>query len=945
MTNNKAKNKEKPLLLLFDGNALVHRAFHALPPLTTSRTGEMINAVYGFANTLLKVLTEFKPTYWAVAFDRPTPTFRHEMFKEYKAQRPVIPEELKNQIKRVHQLVDAFHIPTFEIDGFEADDILGTLSQRANEYGIETIIVTGDNDMLQLVTPGVKALAPKRAFNDTALYDAEAVKRKYGIKPEQITDFKALVGDTSDNIPGIPGIGAKTATKLIQQHGSLEEIYAHIEDIMPSRLQMALRQYQSQAFQSKELVTIVRDVPIELNLESCRVSHYDRNEVAKLFQELEFIKLLPRLPNETRERTSLKREGMHLSPTKDIYQIVNTEAGLERLIGELEAASEMVIGIGSAVSPSFSLGGSGFNGEGLSAGLVEMAISPARGRAFYIPLRLLRSARNDIFGDNDTSGQLPPARVIVRLKPLLEGANIGKIAHNGKYVMEALANCGVEMENLNFDTMIAAYLLGEKNLTLESLAFSRLGVEMISPGKLTDSGKKQSPGMMETKQLVDYACANANVIWSLRDSLQKELQQQGLWQLFAEVEMPLIPVLAAMEENGIALDTRLLREMSLELGSKMLKLELEIYNSVGHKFNINSPKQLARVLFEELRLPQSRKRKSSYSTEAAVLEELTGLHPVIEFILEYRQLSKLKSTYVDALPALINPKTGRVHTTFNQAGTTTGRLSSSEPNLQNIPIRGGLGNKIRRAIIASPGSYLLSADYSQIDLRVLAHLSRDTGLITAFASGEDIHAMTASKLFGIPIGEVSPEMRRAAKTVNFGVIYGMSDYGLEQATNFSREEAAQFINLYFERYPKVREYIKATKEQARKQGYVQTVMGRRRFIPEIGSPNRQVRETAERMAINAPVQGSSADIIKVAMINLHREMKKRKLKSKMLLQIHDELIFEVPQEEVEEMKSLVTKIMTRAIELCVPLKVDIKIGKNLGEMINERGNREIQAAI
>lgn len=905
------------LLLLFDGNALVHRAFHALPPLTVSRTGEMVNAVYGFANTLLKVLADFQPSHWGIAFDRPTATFRHKKFEGYKAQRPATPEELKNQIQRVHELAEAFHIPIFEVDGFEADDILGTLSQQANACGIETVIVTGDNDMLQLVTQGVKALAPKRAFSDTALYDEGAVRQKYGINPEQIPDFKALVGDTSDNIPGIPGIGAKTATKLIQQYGSLEGIYAHIDDITPSKLQTALREYQLQTFQNRELVTVVKDVPIQLDLESCRVSHYDRDDVVKLFQELEFINLLPRLPQKM-------HMAMSAPPPKGSYQIVDMEEGLERLAADMQLSRDFVIET--------------VNGDA-TTGLVGIALSPARGRVFYIPLGLLHPVGNDMFTNNDTSGRLSPARVVARLKPLLENADIGKIAHNGKYVIEALASWGVELENLNFDTMIAAYLLGEKNLTLQALAFSRSGMEMTSLDRLTGRGKKQGPEMLETKQLANYACANADAIWGLRRSLEEELQQQGLWQLFMEVEMPLIPVLAAMEENGITLDTALLREMSLELGNELLKLELQIYNSVGHKFNINSPKQLASVLFEELRLPQSRKRKGGYSTEAATLEALTGLHPIIELILQYRQLSKIKSTYVDILPALINPKTGRVHTTFSQVGTSTGRLSSSEPNLQNIPVRGPLGNRIRRAIIASPGSYLLSADYSQIDLRVLAHLSRDPGLIAAFANGEDIHATTASKLFGVPVSEVTEEMRRAAKTVNFGVIYGMSDYGLEQATNFSREAAAQFIQLYFERYPKVREYIEATKEQARKLGYVQTVVGRRRFIPEINSPNRQVRESAERMAINAPVQGSSADIIKIAMVNLHREMKKQKLTSKMLLQIHDELIFEVPREEIGEMKSVVAEIMTRAVELCVPLKVDIKIGKNLGEMTSGQSDQ------
>jgi len=894
---------ERPLLLLFDGNALIHRAFHALPPLTQPKTGELVNAVYGFASTLLKVFSDFKPTHWAVAFDRPTPTFRHEMFEEYKAQRPATPEELKSQIKKVHQLVEAFHIPVFEIDGFEADDVLGTLSRQADEQGVETIIVTGDNDMLQAVLPRVKTLAPRRTFTDTVLYDEEAVEQKYGIKPEQLADLKALAGDVSDNIPGVPGVGEKTATKLLQQYGSLQGIYDHIEDIMPTRLQDTLREYRTQAFRNKELSTIVKDVPIKLDLKTCQVSRYDRNEVAKLFQELEFIKLLPRLPQ-------IRAESSQPSAVKS--HMVNTETALEQLIGELEKAQDLAIEVETTGE------------KAMMADLVGIAISPARGEAFYIPLGHQ--------GLNQPQ-QLPLTQVTARLKSILENAGVGKIAYNGKHVMAVLAGCGVKLENLNFDPMLAAYLLGEKSLGLKALAFNKLGTEIVTPAELSGTGKKQSSlYLLEVSRVADHACASVDIVWSLRESLETELRKQGLWQLFTEVEMALIPVLVAMEKNGILLDTDLLREMSRELGQQLLRLEKEIYSSVGHQFNINSPQQLGKVLFEELRLPQSRRTKTGYSTEASVMEALRGVHPVIEFILEYRQLSKLKTTYVDALPALINHKTGRVHTNFNQTGTATGRLSSSDPNLQNIPIRSEMGNKIRKAIIAPPGTYLLSADYSQIDLRVLAHLSQDPGLIAAFAHDEDIHATTASKLFGIPADEVTPEMRRNAKTVNFGVIYGMSDYGLEQATNLSREEASQFIALYFEKYPRVKEYLEATKEQARKLGYVQTVMGRKRFIPEINSYNRLVREAAERMAINAPVQGSSADIIKIAMINLHREMERRNLKSKMLLQIHDELLFEVPEEEVEEMKSLVTEIMPRAVELCVPVKIDIKLGRNWGEM-------------
>ncbi len=890
-------------MLLFDGNALVHRAFHALPPLTQRKTGELVNAVYGFASTLLKVFADFKPTHWAIAFDRPTPTFRHEMFEEYKAQRPATPEDLKTQIKKVHQLVEAFHIPVFEIDGFEADDVLGTLSRQADEQGVETIIVTGDNDMLQAVLPRVRTLAPRRSFTDTVLYDEEAVEQKYGIKPEQLADLKALAGDVSDNIPGVPGVGEKTATRLLQQYGSLQGIYDHISDVAPSKLQDTLREYHNQAFRSKELSTIVKDVAIKLDLRDCQVSHYDRNEVARLFQELEFINLLPRLP-QTKAGDS--------QPTAVKGQMVNTETTLGELMGELEEAQGLAIEVETTGE------------KAVTADLVGMAVSPGQGKAFYIPL-----------GHQGLSQppQLALTRVVGRLKPVLENTSTGKIAYDGKHVMAVLAGCGIKLGNLNFDPMLAAYLLGEKSLGLKALAFNKLGVEITTTAELTGTGKKQSSlALLEANRVAGHACASVDVIWGLKEHLEAELRQQGLWQLFTEVEMALVPVLVAMEENGILLDTDLLREMSLEMGKELLRLEKEIYGSVGHHFNINSPQQLGKVLFEDLRLPQSRRTKTGYSTEASVMEALRGVHPVVELILQYRQLSKLKSTYVDALPALINRKTKRVHTTFNQTGTTTGRLSSSDPNLQNIPIRTEMGNKIRKAIIAPPGTYLLSADYSQIDLRVLAHLSQDPSLIASFAQDEDIHASTASKLLGIPEKEVTSEMRRNAKTVNFGVIYGMSDYGLEQATRLSREEAAQFIALYFEKYPKVKEYLEATKEQARRLGYVQTVLGRRRFLPEVNSANRMVREAAERMAINAPVQGSSADIIKIAMINLYREMEKRKLKSKMLLQIHDELLFEVPEAEVGEMKSLVGEIMPRAFELRVPVKIDIKRGKNWAEM-------------
>jgi len=917
LTEENTQNKRRHLLLLLDGTALMHRSFYALPPLTVSKTGEPINAVYGFANTLLKLLVDFNPIYWAVAFDRPTPTFRHEKFKEYKAQRRKTPEELKTQINRVRQLVNTFHIPIFEMDGFEADDVLGTLSKQSTEHDIETIIVTGDNDILQLITAGVKTLMPRRTFKDTVLYDEQAVKQKYGIKPSQVIDLKALAGDTSDNIPGVPGIGEKTAAKLIQQYSSIEGIYAHIEQLSPGKVQTTLRQYESRVFQNKELVTIVRDVPVNLNLQNCKVSAYDRSEVVSLFRELEFIKLLPRLPRESYQLTSS-------SSQENTFQIINTEAALDKILNQIETTNEIAISFETTLTPSLFAQEKKFKSTKLATALLGIAISPTPEKAFYIPLG------HHGLGQPE---QLSPSTVIAKLKPILESSKVKKIAYNGKHVMGVLANYEVKLENLIFDIMIAAHLLGENNLSLKVIAFNKLGIEIPPLSDLIGTGKKQIPlATLEMKKFADYVCANLTTIWNLKREFENQLHQQGLYHLFCSEELPLIPVLLSMEQNGISLNTKLLSELSFKLGKKMLQIETQIYDSLGYKFNINSSQQLANVLFEQLKLPRSRKTKSGYSTQASVLQGLKGFHPIVELVLQYRQLGKLKSTYVDALPTLVNHETGRIHTNFNQTGTSTGRLSSSEPNLQNIPVRGTLGNTIRQAIIAPHGSYFLSADYSQIDLRALAHLSQDITLITAFAHNEDVHATTAGKIFDTPPDKITPEMRRVAKTVNFGVIYGMSNYGLEQATEFNREEAAEFIALYFEKYPDVKKYIEKTKEQAKKLGYVQTVTGRRRYIPEINSINRQIREAAERMAINAPVQGTSADIIKIAMINVYNEMKKRNLRSKMLLQIHDELLFEVPQDEIEEIKSLVTEIMPKAIKLCVPLKIDIKLGRNWGEM-------------
>ncbi|MCX6001947.1 MAG: DNA polymerase I [Chloroflexi bacterium] len=905
-------SKEKPLFILFDGNALVHRAFHALPPLTITRSGELVSAVQGFASTLLKLLRENKPDYWAIAFDRHAPTFRHEMFEDYKAQRPKTPPELITQIERVHQLAGAFNLPIFEMDGYEADDIIGTLSRQADSKGIDTLIVTGDNDMLQVIKPGIRVMSPRRGFADTVVYDESGVREKYDLNPFQLISYKALVGDPSDNIPGVKGIGDKTAVKLLQQYIDLDGIYSHIDEVEPERLRTLLKSNHELAIQNRKLAAIVTDVPITFDMPSCAVGAYDRNKVVELFRELGFSNMLSRLPGEIGAEPAETPRPTETSKTN--YRIISIEAALDELALRLSYTGTFALSVVPA------------GDDAMQTSLVGLSISPARCEAYYIPTGHMTLGQIE---------QLPADRVLSILKPFIEQERYARIAYDGKFDIVLLTQAGLKPGGMCCDILIAAYLLGEKSLKLKALAFNKLGIEIPELSELIGSGAKQvSPARSSIEQVSQFACRDADIVLRLKESLEQELRSEELWSLFNDIEMPLVSILAEMEMHGVLLDRALLIEMSASLGSDMLGLEKEIYNCVGHQFNINSPQQLSAVLFNELKLKpaSARKTQSGYSTDAAILEELKDVHPVIRFVLEYRQLAKLKSTYSDALPLLINRKTGRLHTSFNQTGTTTGRLSSSQPNLQNLPIRGETGSRIRQAIIAQPGWLLLSADYSQIDLRALAHISQDAELIATFQRDEDVHTHTASEVFGVPDAEVTTKMRRAAKTINFGVIYGMSGYGLQQATDLTREEAELFISTYFKRYPGVKNYIDNTKRQAAALGYVQTVLGRRRYIPEINSANRLAREAAERMAINMPVQGTSADIIKVAMVNLHREMARRGLKTMMTLQVHDELVFEVPPAEMDVMKLLVQDIMPAAMKLSVPLKIDVKTGPNWGEM-------------
>ena len=919
----------KGKLVLIDGHALAYRAYYALPPTLSTSKGELTNAVFGFTSMLLNVLRDEKPDYIAVAFDVGK-TFRHEKYEEYKAHRIEMPDELRTQMARIQEIVRALGIPIIEVEGYEADDVLGTLAQKAGKEGLETLIVTGDTDTFQLIDDHTRVLTSRRAFSDTIVYDQQGIEQRYGLQPHQLIDYKALVGDTSDNIPGVRGIGKKTATQLLQRYGSVEGIYAHLDEVESSRFRNALEKGRESAFLSKFLATIVTDVPAELNLEACRASEFDQDKVKELFKKLEFRTLLNRLPSRERQsppqQLSMFQEAKKEEAPPANYQIVGDEEALEKLVARLSKAAAITLDTETTST------------DAMVADLVGIALTDKEGEGWYVPVGHKVPVISDQL--SVTSGQLPLSYVLRELGPLLEDESIAKYAHNSKYDLTVLARHGVQVRGLSFDTMIAEWLVdpASRNLALKNLAWARLGVEMRPIADLIGSGRKQiTMAQVPIAQAARYAGADVDMTHRLVKVLKPELRERELWPLFTEVEMPLVSVLAEMEMKGVKLDVKSLGEMSRQLHGQLSALEREIQEMVGYSFNVNSTQQLSDALFVKLGLSAQgvQKTKSGhYSTAASVLEKLKGQHPVIDLILEHRELAKLKSTYVDALPQLVNERTGRVHTSYNQTGTVTGRLSSSDPNLQNIPIRTELGRQVRRAFVAEEGSVLLAADYSQVELRILAHISQDEGLLAAFRRGEDIHASTAATIFEVPLDQVTREMRRVAKMINFGLSYGMSGYGLAQRTGLSQKEADRFIESYFANYPRVKVYMEETKRQAAQQGYVETLLHRRRYFPEL--QRRKVpgalRRAAEREAINMPIQGSSADIIKIAMIRLHQALKERGLKSGMTLQVHDELVLEVPEGELEVVAPLAKSIMEGAFQLDAPLKVDMKVGKNWLEM-------------
>ncbi|HSN78651.1 MAG TPA: DNA polymerase I [Anaerolineae bacterium] len=928
-------------LLLIDGHSLAFRAYHALPVGMATRSGEPTNATFGFFSMLLNTLREQQPDYVAVAFDVGK-TFRHAEFPDYKGHRERMPDDLRQQVTRIQEIVQALNIPIYTREGYEADDVLGTLAKQAEAQGVETMIVTGDRDIVQCVTERTSVLTSGRKFSDTIVYTPETVRERWGLAPRQLIDLKALLGDTSDNVPGVKGVGEKGATDLIQTYGSVDAVYEHLDEITAKRTRTALEEGRDSAFLSKHLVTIITEVSgVALDLDACRVQDYDQEQVVELFRDLEFRTLVDRLPPSTRAAPpAAAGPGGQLAlfgqePAGDAaqaagdqepspYAIVDSDAALAELVQTLQGAE--LIAFDSETTST----------DAQQADLVGISLAWGEGLSVYVPV----GHRIGEWAAESGERQLPLQVVIGALKPVLEGAGSEKAAHNAEYDLTMLRRYGIDVAGPLFDTMIAQFLIdpGSRGLGLKNVAWQRLGVEMTPISDLIGSGKNQTTmDLVAIPVAGRYAAADTDMTWRLVPILRKELDELALTSLFRDLEMPLAPVLVDMQMAGILLDVPFLQQMSKDLRRRLLEIEQEIVKLVGYSFNINSTQQLSDVLFGSLGLPTQGLKKTQsghYSTAAGVLEDFRGLHPVIDLILEQRQISKLVSTYVDALPALVNPHDGRLHTSFNQAGAETGRLSSNNPNLQNIPVRSDLGREIRRAFVAAPGHKLLAADYTQVELRILAHISQDAAMLAAFRAGVDIHKATAATIYGVPLEQVTSEQRSIAKMVNFATSYGVSAFGLASRTSLNRTEAQAFLDAYFQTYPGIRRYVDETIAKAKEQGYVETLLGRRRYFPILKNRSGSApdRQQAERAAINHPIQGTAADIIKIAMIRLHAALRERGLASRMLLQVHDELVLEVPDGELAEVAPLVREIMEGAYTLDAGLTVDVEVGPNWFEM-------------
>ncbi|MEK6588458.1 MAG: DNA polymerase I [Chloroflexota bacterium] len=914
-----------PRLYLIDGHALAYRAYYALtrggdPARWMTASGEPTAGTYGFTSVILRLLEQESPEYLAVSFDTGR-TFRDDLFADYKGTREKMPDDLRLQIERIREVVDAFGIPTLEADGYEADDVLGTVAGIASQQGVQVLILTGDRDLLQLATKNVVIRLAGQKLAEAIDYGPKEVREKYSLDPSQLVDLKALVGDTSDNIPGVRGIGEKTAVSLLQEYRDFDGIYSHLDEI-PPRLRTKLEEGLEDGRLSRKLGRIVTDVPVEFNLEACRARQFDRDRIVVLFRELEFRSLLDRLTKQAGADADLYVSEDKTGPESKTI-VVDTPEALEALAKRLEKAKAIAFDV-ETTAP-----------DEMRSELVGISLAIKPGEGFYIPVGHLPHLSG--------TRQLELPAVIEAIQGPLTDPNIEKVGHNTKFDFTVLARYGLEVEPLTFDTMLAEWLLNpsSRSLGLKNLAWVRLGIEMTPIEELIGTGAKQrSMDEVPIQEVAPYAAADAEVCLRLRKDLEKELKRRGQGSLFYDLEMPLVRVLADMEIAGVALDTKFLSKLSKELATRLETLEAKLFKLVGHPFNVNSTQQLSQVLFDELGLkpPDGSRRTASghYSTAADVLDSLSENHKAVALILEHRELSKLKSTYTDALPEQLNPDTGRVHTSYSQTGVVTGRIASANPNLQNIPIRTELGRKIRRAFVAAPGNTLLAVDYSQIELRIVAHIAGDKAMIKAFHEDQDIHSATAAAVFGTTLKKVTPDQRRRAKAVNFGLIYGMSPFGLTRATDLTLAEAEEFVKVYFDRFPGVRAYLDKARAQAAEQGYVETLLGRRRYFPQLAqgatpSP-AQVRARAEREAVNSPIQGSAADVIKLAMIELPDALRSGKLNAKMLLQVHDELVFEVPTKELKKTARVVQQVMQSAYKLKVPLKTDAKAGLNWEQM-------------
>ncbi len=881
-------------LYLIDGSSYIYRAFYAIPHLS-SPLGLPTNATFGFINMLLKIIKEFGPEFLAVAFDTKGPNFRHEIYPSYKANRPKMPDDLIPQIPYIKKLVAAFNFFAIEKAGYEADDIIGTIAADMEKKGFRTVLLSGDKDLLQLISDHTVMLDTMKNIS----YDTSGVQKRFGVAPHQVTDILGLSGDTSDNIPGVPGIGDKTAAKLIGEFGSIENLLKNLDKLTKKQSEL-LSRFADQAMLSKKLATIDTKVPLNYNTNDFKVLPHDNEELSSLYKELGFMKLLK----------SVKQEQVisYLD-----YHLITEDKDFLELVDQLEK------------SPGFSVDLETTSKDSMQAELVGISFSLKPHQAFYLPLG---------HSYPEVPKQLAITEVLEKLKPVLENEGIEKYGQNLKYDWIVLKNYGITMQGVTCDTMIASYLLNpsKHNHNLEDISWEHLDHKMITYAEVTGSGKnKINFKEVPLKKAKTYSCEDADVTYLLRPILLPRIKEENLEELYYKTEIPLISVLACMEMNGVKIDVALLGEMSNEFEFTLHQYEETIHQLAGESFNINSPQQLGKILFEKLQLPRGKKTKTGYSTDVNVLTKLAKDYELPREILIYRSLIKLKSTYIDALPKLINQKTGRIHTSYNQTVTATGRLSSSGPNLQNIPVRTKEGKRIREAFIPEKGWKILSADYSQIELRVLAHLSKDDTLMTAFKKDEDIHEKTAAEVFDVFPKMVTPEMRRMAKVINFGIIYGMKAFTLARELGVSNKKAQNYIDTYFARYHGVKKYQDETLQKARNTGFVMTLLNRRRYIPEIKSNSRISREFAERTAINAPIQGSAADLIKLAMINIHRSISQIGLTSKMIMQVHDELVFEVPEDEIRELTDLVRTKMEGAIELSIPLKVDISTGNNWAE--------------